>query len=129
MESSSEAVSGYVSDGAKRRVIYSQLFVNRGSEFAATEPRRIVNRESRIVEAMKKPRPTTAATTTKYNKPEVRHGESVLYRIRDRRSVDQGQEAPLRPLPVGAVLVAEFLDEKFFFGTDPRDDGDTYRRG
>jgi len=46
MESSSEAVSGYVSDGAKRRVICSQLFVNRGSEFAATEPRRIVNRES-----------------------------------------------------------------------------------
>src|SRR6266513_376177 len=114
MESSSEAVSGYVRDGAKRRII-SQLFVNRGSEFAATEPRRIVNRE-----AMKKPRPTTAATTTKCNKPEVRHGESVLYRIRDRRSVDQGQEAPLRPLPVGAVLVAEFLGEKFFFGTDPR---------
>ena len=87
-----------------------------------------MNQESWMVNALKKPRPTTAATTTKCNKPEVRHGESVLYRIRDRRSVDQGQEAPLRPLPVGAVLVAEFLDEKFFFGTDPRDDGDTYRR-
>ena len=91
--------------------------------------RTTANRQSRIVEAMRKPRPTTAATTTKCNKPEVRHGESVLYRIRDRRSVDQGQEAPLRPLPVGAVLVAEFLGEKFFFGTDPRDDGHTDRRG
>ena len=88
-----------------------------------------MNQESWMVNALKKPRPTTAATTTKYNKPEVRRGESVLYRIRDRRSVDQGQEAPLRPLPVGAVLVAKFLDEKFFFGTDPRNDGDTYRRG
>src|SRR5204863_8023151 len=40
--------------------------------------RTTANRESRIVEAMKKPRPTTAATTTECNKPEVRHGESVL---------------------------------------------------
>ena len=88
-----------------------------------------MNRESWMVKALKKPRPTTAATTTKCDKPEVRHGESVLYRIRDRRSVDQGQQAPPRPSLIFAVLVAEFLDEKFFFRTDPRDDGDTYRRG
>jgi len=82
-----------------------------------------------MVNALKKPRPTTAATTTKCNKLEVRHGESVLYRISDRRSVDQGQQAPPRPSLILAVLVAEFLDEKFFFGTNPRDDGHTYRRG
>ena len=47
-----------------------------------------------------------------------RMSQSVLYRIRDRRSVDQGQEAPPRPSLIFAVLVAEFLDEKFFFGTE-----------
>ena len=88
-----------------------------------------MNRESWMVNALKKPRPTTAATTTECNKPEVRHGESVLYRIRDRRSVDQVQQSPPRPSLIFAVLVAKFLEEKFFFGTNPRDDRDTHRRG
>ena len=110
-------------------VLSYQLIVEASSRRQDHGESRIANRESRIVEAMKKPRPTTAATTTECNKPEVRHGESILYRIRDRRSVDQGQEAPPRPLLIGAILVAEFLDEKFFFGTNPHDDGHTHRSG
>ena len=48
--------------------------------------------------------------------------ESERSEVRGQRSVDQGQEAQPRPSLIFAVLVAEFLDEKFFFGTNPRDD-------
>ncbi len=89
--------------------------------------RTTANRESRIVEAMKKPRPTTAATTrTKSCAHATRAAWSMEH---EAESINERQEAPPRLLLIGAILVAEFLDEKFFFGTNPRDDGHAHRHG
>ena len=43
-------------------------------------------------------------------------------------SVDERQQSQAGSLLIGAILVAEFADEKFFFSADPGDDGYAHRR-
>ena len=59
----------------------------------------------------------------------VKHGILGKSEVADWESVDEREQSPAGVLLIGAILFAEFADEKIFFRTDPRDDGHAHRRG